>query len=1383
MTPLKKTLISLSTSWGSKLGGINCFNFDFLMAFQAANYSFAQTVCVVLHASVAEIAQARNEAITLVSLDLPRQRDFPADLLEQVAVALRTAGVTSDPETVWLGHDRITGAVALAAASLYSGRAALIHHMSYRHYEAFAEGSDSAYKKESEQRNLFGQADFTFAVGPLLRDSLIEMLDHDRVVMLVPGMAEIEPKKMHRTFKGFLSGRLSSDAKKVKQAQLGIAAFANAIKQASENSGLPADLRGASEPQLTLRGVDFENGADANGTELNLQKYASDEAGRAFTPLALPYTTDRNALFEDLRSAKVAMMPSWHEGFGLVAWEAIAAGVPVIVSEKSGVYHLLKEIENARFTAWVTKIDVAGEVVEPYFQLKDKTALAQAILDIANDWQTYHGKAVALRGELRVRFSWKACVENFSTAVGWATSAHLPVLMSPGTEALQDMPATVPTFTFNSPAAPLIADLEISPKVWRSGSGMQASRLLRAEEEIIPFDPLREPFLNLQLDWVHYTAYPIAIRLLTGAGGVGKTRLALELCKRLNARNWQAGLLRGDFSVGDASSLVRAIEASGQDCCVVLDYAETRQQVLLALLKALLARPSGKVVRLLLLARDGGEWWDALPRKDAACAALLEGMASTGPYPMPQLHDNEGQRQVAYQLAVKTFAVCLDQSAPEYTPQLSEEQFSHPLYSQMAALMALHGERPKTAAALPDVLVNHERRYWTNTLAAAPVGMQEQEAQAALLMTLASLLGGIATVKEVEDVWKRAGGTKNLLKPLFSLLRPLYPARQGLEGLRPDLLGESLVAQVLQSDGEDELLDAVLSQKSQAGRRASLTVLARTLRNRDVLEDIIENALVRNFRNVAHELVAVCIETPSPLPKIVEAAYSRLERKDEWQAAGLLAPYFEHEIFPLTGLEVLVSRTLLAKAEKAVRGGQLRKNKADYAGALLNLSLALKRDGRMNDALVASGQCLKIYRRLVQEDRANFEPDFATSLNNHSSYLAEQGNMVEALAVSGQALEIRQRLAQAMPERYEPEWATSLSNHAVRLAEYGKMTEALVRSGQALEMRRRLAQNNPERFEPEWATSLSNHAVRLAENGDTAKAFEISVQALEIRQRLAQAKPERFESDWATSLNNYANHLAELGKMAAALDASGQALEIRKRLALAKPERFEPDWAISLINHGTRLAELGNTEEALDASSQALKIRQRLALAKPERFELDWATSLSNHAIRLADFAQWSDAVLLAQQAIEVLNRCASRDPNRFLYEQEKHKLLLAFMCWLADAQSVLDVHRPTLLMQVDARQQSELNFQYHTLLAFGTPSPVNIVAALAYWQEFDIGLQQSWKTFYLLLAALSEHYFGTTGGPLPWREQFHKFRLQRQNRLPAWLPEVARRIGVTLPG
>jgi len=210
--------------------------------------------------------------------------------------SLEKATIHLDPaETVWLGHDRFTGAIALATAKKIGGKSALIHHMSYAHYEAFAENSASARSKESEQRVLFSNADFVLAVGPLLRDALRDLVDK-KVSMLVPGLPDIQPRDEPKVFRAFLSGRLSA---KIKQASLGIAAFGSAIHQCTENLGLPSALNRVNEPRLILRGVDFENTNDGidNEAEQEIKTFVEGYAKGAVNVQALPFTTDRSELF------------------------------------------------------------------------------------------------------------------------------------------------------------------------------------------------------------------------------------------------------------------------------------------------------------------------------------------------------------------------------------------------------------------------------------------------------------------------------------------------------------------------------------------------------------------------------------------------------------------------------------------------------------------------------------------------------------------------------------------------------------------------------------------------------------------------------------------------------------------------------------------------------------------------------------------------------------------------------------------------------------------------------------------------------------------------------------------------------------------------------
>ena len=97
--------------------------------------------------------------------------------------------------------------------------------------------------------------------------------------------------------------------------------------------------------------------------------------------------------------------------------------------------------------------------------------------------------------------------------------------------------------------------------------GLSDSQMLRPEEALIPFDPSAETFLQTQLDWAHAADDPLAVRLLTGQGGIGKTRLAQALCQRLQTQGWQTGFLRSDCDPDNAAALGRLIWDAKQNFC------------------------------------------------------------------------------------------------------------------------------------------------------------------------------------------------------------------------------------------------------------------------------------------------------------------------------------------------------------------------------------------------------------------------------------------------------------------------------------------------------------------------------------------------------------------------------------------------------------------------------------------------------------------------------------------------------------------------------------------------------------------------------------------------------------------------------------------------
>src|SRR4051812_35358695 len=133
------------------------------------------------------------------------------------------------------------------------------------------------------------------------------------------------------------------------------------------------------------------------------------------------------------------------------------------------------------------------------------------------------------------------------------------------------------------------------------------SFLLRSEYRIIPFHGRHDELAALTA-W-HTADEQIGVRLITGPGGQGKTRLALELITGAVEQGWLAGRLRP----GCDEETLWDLCGTGDDILVVIDYADTQPALLTTLFRAADERQEGSGrLRLLLLARSSVAWWPQL---------------------------------------------------------------------------------------------------------------------------------------------------------------------------------------------------------------------------------------------------------------------------------------------------------------------------------------------------------------------------------------------------------------------------------------------------------------------------------------------------------------------------------------------------------------------------------------------------------------------------------------------------------------------------------------------------------------------------------------------------------------------------------------------------
>jgi hypothetical protein len=786
----------------------------------------------------------------------------------------------------------------------------------------------------------------------------------------------------------------------------------------------------------------------------------------------------------------------------------------------------------------------------------------------------------------------------------------------------------------------------------------------------------------------------IGLWFVTGGGGFGKTRLAVEACREAEARGWTAGLLRPDASPDG----LRALAEWPGRLLVAVDYAESSPALIGQFAEELAARAPRPAVRVMLLVRRRAsraellEWFNE--QREEQLDALLRQA------PVSRLEDagSEVDRLELFRQGLDDFSPFLGPAPPGMrAPRLRAAHFARPLYVLAAAWLArapggADVDALSEAGLLRALLYQHEAGHWARLDKQRALGLDAADRRAAVAVATLLTADGDEEALAVARLIPHLGGEpESRLIAVARWLAGLYPppgvaGRLVIAPLEPDRLGEVLAGDVLAE--HPGLLAAALDAASDSQLARALTVAGRAAREvqginaqlHDALDDRLPALIQRGLDADGGDLLsavtsAVIISRPARgaastagrFPDVLPVSLRslavtltaiaadglRAQASDDPAAIPRLAMSLNNLANRLSNVG-RQEEALETAAEAAAHYRQLAEASPaaylpDLATSLNNLANRLSNVGRREEALETAAEAAAHYRQLAEASPAAYLPDLAGSLNNLANRLSNVGRREEALETAAEAAAHYRQLAEASPAAYLPDLATSLHNLANHLGEAGRREEALETAAEAVAIRRQLAEASPAAYLPDLATSLNNLAIRLSNVGRREEALETAAEAAAHYRQLAEASPAAYLPDLATSLNNLAVLLSHVGRRDEALETAGEGAAIRRELAEASPAAYLPDLAGSLNNLANFLNDVGRRDEALETAAEAVAIRRELAEDSPAAYLPDLAVSLSNLAIRLSNVGRREEALETAAEAAAHYRQLAASSPAAYL--------------------------------------------------------------------------------------------------------------------------------------